>query len=158
MQYYIAALEVKLKIRAIFPPLCISKIFIFFIFCLFLNSVTETNRCLCVIFSSFYVVCFHILCFSKLSFSLLSQVFSLSSALLTAHELFGVSHRYIFFCRPLSTPKTFPQKKQLKRPRIHQPYLSLHTWLFALNFSVTYFQFSAFFLWGRRYFYKLELY
>lgn len=69
--------------------------------------------------------------FPNCPFSLLSQVFSFSSALLTAHELFGVSHRCIFFCHPpLSAPKKKKKvalRKHLKRPRIHQPYLSLHT-------------------------------
>lgn len=68
--------------------------------------------------------------FPNCPFSLLSQVFSFSSALLTAHELFGVSHRCIFFCHPPCPhqKKTlFSSQKHLKRPRIHQPYLSLHT-------------------------------
>lgn len=98
--------------------------------------------------NSFCLVCFHVLCFSKLSFSLLSQVFSFSSALLTAHELFGVSHRCIFFCHPLSTPKTLPQKAPKAPKETSALSVSTHLTLFfffSLNFCVTCFQLSAIF-------------
>lgn len=97
---------------------------------------------LCELLSCHFVM--YVSCFSKLSFSLLSQVFSLSSALLTAHELFGVSHSCIFFLSPLVHSKK-KQKHFLKSPRIHQPYLSLHAFFF-LNFCVICFQFPAFFV------------
>lgn len=86
--------------------------------------------------------------FSKLSFSLLSQVFSLSSALLTAHKLFGVSHVYIFFCHPCPyTKKTVSSEKHPKSPRISLiclVTLLLFFSFFPLNFYVMCFRFPAF--------------
>ena len=85
-----------------------------------------------------------LICFSKLSFSLLSQVFPLSSALLTAHELIGVSPRCVFLCHPLSTPKMSPQKAPKAPKDTSTLSVSSHLFFSPLNYCITCFHFPAF--------------
>lgn len=70
------------------------------------------------------VVCFLFFPNCPVFFFFLSQVFCLSSALLTANQLFGVSHRCIFFCSPV--PKQNPFHLKEPKRRIHQTCISSH--------------------------------
>lgn len=81
-------------------------------------------------FSSFCVVCSHFCAFLS-SFSLLSQVFSLSSTLLTPPPQWCFTLMRLFFSVTFCPhQKCLLRKHSNAPPRMHQPCLSLHTSFF----------------------------
>lgn len=98
------------------------------------------------LFSSFYLICLHVLWFSKLYFfsSPFSGIHSLICFTNCPRALWCFTLMRLFFCHPLVHTKKHFLRKHLKRPRIHQSYVSSYFFFPPLNFRVTCFQYPAF--------------